>query len=58
MAQSFWCKDLIALMYVAGRFYMESSFTKCVQEFTVTKCATWMLAYMLWLDYINANGNK
>lgn len=56
MAQSFWCKDLIALMYVAGRSYTESSCNKRVQE--LTKAATWTLAYMLLLDYINANGNK
>lgn len=50
--------ELIALMYVAGCFYKESSCNKCVQELTITKAATWTLAYMLLLDYINANGNK
>lgn len=34
-------------MYVAGRFYTESSCNKCAQEFTVTKAATWTLAYVL-----------
>lgn len=48
----------MALMYVAGRSYTESSCNKRVQEFRVTKAATWTLAYMLLLDYINANGNK
>lgn len=48
----------MALMYVAGCSYTESSCNKRVQEFTVTKAATWTLAYMLLLDYINANGNK